>query len=146
MYNKNSYRVLLIDDNIDQGNIIKKLFEQSETKDITVKWFIKGESVLSFLKSKQSPQIDLILLETELTGFSGRDIVKYLKSDSSPYLTVPLIIFTNSEDQEHINQLFSWGLNSWIMKPIEPSVFKETVELIKEFWLDHALLPSSFIS
>jgi DNA-binding response OmpR family regulator len=146
VYNKNSYRVLLIDDNIDQGNIIKKLFEQSETKDITVKWFIKGESVLSFLKSKQSPQIDLILLETELTGFSGRDIVKYLKSDSSPYLTVPLIIFTNSEDQEHINQLFSWGLNSWIMKPIEPSVFKETVELIKEFWLDHALLPSSFIS
>ncbi|MFX0209029.1 MAG: hypothetical protein ACFFDT_23800, partial [Candidatus Hodarchaeota archaeon] len=89
--------------------------------------------------------IDLILLETKLTSFPGKDIVKYLKSDSSPYLTVPLIVFTNSEDQEHINQLFSWGLNSWIMKPMEPSVFKETVEFIKEFWLDHALLPSNFI-
>jgi CheY-like chemotaxis protein len=145
VYNKNSYKILLIDDNIDQGKIVKKVFEASKTKVLTVLWYIKGHSVLRFLRSKQSPQIDLILLETDLSDFTGIDIVKYLKAESSPYRTVPLIVFTNSADQERISQLFSWGLNSWITKPIDPSVFKETVEFIKEFWFEHVILPSSFI-
>ncbi|MFX1282199.1 MAG: response regulator [Promethearchaeota archaeon] len=139
----NGYNILLVDDDIEQALFIKQILETSFSNEIVVFWYENGEAALDFLDVKTSPTISLILLEIESTTFDGVSVLKRLKSVSSRHRIIPIIIFSRSQDQPRIKRCFSLGVNSWVKKPSDPRVFRDTLGIILEFWLTHAILPSS---
>ncbi len=139
----NGHNILLVDDDSEQAPIIKQLLETSITKKITVFWYKNGVAALEFLAVKTSPTISLVLLETQNTNFDGISVLKQLKDVSSPHRIIPVIIFSRSKDLPRIKQCFSLGANSWVRKSSDSNRLKKNLEAILEFWLIHAILPST---
>ena len=139
----NGHNILLVDDDSEQAPIIKQILETSISKKITVFWYKNGVAALDFLAVKTSPTISLVLLETKNTNFDGISVLKQLKDVSSPHRIIPVIIFSRSKDLPGIKQCFSLGANSWVRKSSDSNTLKKNLEAILEFWLIHAILPST---
>jgi response regulator RpfG family c-di-GMP phosphodiesterase len=140
---QNDFNVLLIDDNERQVDIIINTLKSSTEYKVNVFWHKSGRNALDFLNTKGSPIIYLILLEIEISDSSGDEFVIQIKNNSSPHKIIPIIIFSNLKNQTLITHYFSLGINSWVRKPLEPKVLRETINFIQDFWFGHAILPST---
>lgn len=94
----------------------------------------------SFESFKNSPLPGLILLDLYMPRMSGLDALREIKSD--PLLRrIPTVILTTSELEEHIQQSYDLGANSFIPKSVTYSSLAEKVEEIGKYWLEVVQLP-----
>ena len=81
---------------------------------------------------------DLILLDLNLPGMDGCQVLTRIKSD--PFLrTIPVVVLTTSEAEEDILQTYQAGANTYISKPGEYSRYRELVATLEHYWVDTAL-------
>jgi len=106
-----------------------------------------GEEALDYLfqrnqysDAESSPRPELILLDLNLPGTDGRDVLEELKKD--PKLkTIPVIVLTTSSDKRDIEKCYQVGANSYINKPVDLRGFFTAIQRLKDFWFEVALLP-----
>ena len=107
-----------------------------------------GEEALDYLfrrngysDEKDSPRPQLIMLDLNLPGTDGREVLQEIKKD--PELKkIPVIVLTTSSDSMDINKCYEAGANSYIVKPVNLSGFFEAIQKLKDFWFEVALLPA----
>jgi DNA-binding response OmpR family regulator len=73
---------------------------------------------------KQPP--DLVLLDINMPGGTGLDVLRKLKA-SSKTANVPVIIITGSTDEKLPDEVIKLGASRFLPKPIEPAVLLEAV-------------------
>ena len=77
----------------------------------------------------------LILLDLNLRGQDGCDFLKRLRSDPR-FATLPIVIFTTSDDQHDLARCYASGSNGYVVKP---GTFAELVQCtgdICRYWID----------
>ncbi|NOT95541.1 MAG: response regulator [Nitrospira sp.] len=77
----------------------------------------------------------LILLDLNLRGQDGCDLLKRLRSDPR-FATIPVVIFTTSDDQTDLARCYASGANGYVVKP---GIFAELVQCIHDicrYWID----------
>ena len=82
----------------------------------------------------------IILLDLNMPVMDGREALKTIKNDAQ-LKRIPVIIFTTSTDSEEVDQAYEHGGNSYFSKP---PLFKDLVNtmlIIKEYWINKAVLP-----
>ncbi len=108
-----------------------------------------GEEALDYLYHRnqfsdkvKSPRPDLILLDLNLPGTDGREVLEEIKKD--PKLkTIPVIVLTTSSDDKDIEKCYQAGANSYITKPVDLHGFFEAIQRLKDFWFEVAILPKN---
>lgn len=91
-------------------------------------------ATLDIEKKIQKP--GLILLDLNLPGTDGREVLSIIKS--SPGLReIPVIILSTSNNDNDIRYCFSIGAEKYLQKPISADEFTETANVIKRFWNDY---------
>jgi len=111
-----------------------------------------GEEALDYLHQRNrysaaesSPRPDLILLDLNLPGTDGREVLEEIKKD--PKLsTIPVIVLTTSSDEKDINKCYQAGANSYIQKPVDLQGFFTAIQRLREFWFEVVLLPKQELS
>ena len=83
---------------------------------------------------------DLVLLDLNLPGKGGHQILGELKSDLE-LKEVPIVIYTSSLADKDVKTSYRLGANAYVRKPIDVDEFFEVVSTIERFWLGTALLP-----
>ena len=73
---------------------------------------------------KQQP--DLVLLDINMPGGTGVDVLRKLKM-STKTKAVPVIIITGSTDQKLPDEVLKLGATHFLPKPIDPDVLLQTV-------------------
>lgn len=103
-------RIALIEDNeaLAQG-IAHHLRDQGHAVDL----IHDGAAGLEFLRQEQ---IDLLVLDVNLPGQNGFEIVKSLRSDRNP---LPIILLTARSDLEDRLQGLDAGADDYLIKPFE---------------------------
>ena len=96
----------------------------------------RGESATARCASTgdQSGLPSLILLDLNLRGQNGCDLLKRLRSDPR-FATIPTIIFTTSDDQNDLAYCYASGANGYVVKP---GTFDELIHCtgdICRYWL-----------
>ena len=84
----------------------------------------------------------LILLDLNLRGQDGCDLLKRLRSDAR-FATLPVVVFTTSDDQTDLARSYSCGANGYVVKP---GTFDELVHCIGDlcrFWLQWNSWPAA---
>jgi putative two-component system response regulator len=84
-----------------------------------------GERALSFLE-KSTP--GLILLDVEMPGMSGYDVIEKLKQDER-WQDIPVIFLTAQEGRAGEEHAFLMGAVDYILKPISAGVVLKRVQL-----------------
>ena len=113
--------IFLTDDNATYLNIGKTALEHL----YTVVTIPSGEKLLLLMK-KNIP--DLILLDVEMPGMNGYEIIKAIKSDPNS-AEIPVIFMTGKGDIEDEHYGFLLGAADYITKPFSQSLLLKRVEL-----------------
>ena len=115
------YSILIVDD--DPTNL--RLLQEILNKDYKIYPAPSGERALAFLE-KRIP--DLILLDVEMPGISGYELIGRLKQDYR-WQEIPVIFLTAQEGREKEEQAFFLGAVDYILKPISAGVVISRVRL-----------------
>ncbi len=99
-----------------------------------------GDDALDYLnrdgKYKNLTEEDIpaiILLDLNLPGSDGREILKEIK-EHQELRAIPVIILTTSSNPVDIETCYQRGANSYIIKPVSMEKFLETVQHINDYW------------
>lgn len=137
--------ILLVEPNSGDVRLFTENFKEAKIAN-TIHDVSDGDEALDFLHQrgeyKNTPRPDLILLEPQLPGKSGMDVLSELKNQ--PALNeIPIIVLTSSDAGERIVQSHGLDADSYIQKPVEPEEFIDFVQSVEEFWLSIIQKPKS---
>ena len=88
----------------------------------------------------RSPKPGLVLLDLNLPGTDGREVLRVIKLD--PVLRkVPVVVLTTSSADQDIQRCYDYGANSYVQKPVDLQGFVQAMTRLKEYWFEVAILP-----
>lgn len=137
---KTIIEVLLVEDNEDDAELtIRSLAKAGmANKLVHVK---DGAEALDLLFSKgQYTDITLaampkvILLDIKMPKVNGIEVLKQLKSNDLTK-SVPVVIMTSSREQQDLISSYNFGVNSYVVKPVEFIDFAKAVTELGMYWL-----------
>jgi CheY-like chemotaxis protein len=106
-----------------------------------------GDEALDFLfrsgkyaDPKTSPRPGIILLDLNLPGTNGREILTEIKGDDH-LKRIPVIVLTTSSETRDIEQCYAHGANSYITKPVDLAGFYEIIRRLTEYWFRVVTVP-----
>lgn len=108
----NEFLIYSVEDDEDIAYIIKATLEKQGYQVVT---FFDGESFLEAFKNKKP---NLILLDMMLPNIQGKDILKYIRSDSNNDSIQIMIVSANRMTIDKVDGL-DLGADDYISKPFE---------------------------
>lgn len=106
--------ICLIDDDPDHVLIITRAIrELGESSHVHAA--SDGDEAMEWLRSA-APLPDLILLDINMPGLSGFDVLKSLKADEQLKL-VPVVMLTSSDASADVAHAYELGASGYISKP-----------------------------
>ena len=128
----NVIEILLVDDSeADVRLTIEALKEAKVHNRIHVAY--DGEAAMAFLRDPAQRRPDLILLDLNLPGMDGREVLAEIKSDHD-LSVIPVVILTTSRAEEDILRTYRLHANCYITKPVDLQQFIRVIQSIEEFW------------
>jgi two-component system cell cycle response regulator DivK len=116
-----SVRILHVEDNEDNRQIVRDLFE---FKGYTVFEAVDGEEGVARARELKP---DLILMDIQLPRMNGYEATRAIKSD--PELSsIPLIVITSYALSGDDQKAFDAGANDYLAKPYKPQELLKKVE------------------
>ncbi|RKY81414.1 response regulator [candidate division KSB1 bacterium] len=135
-------KILLIEDNQGDIWIVKEVFSDFLKTELVVK--SNGIFAIEYLKESASYGTnklpDLIILDLNLPGKNGEEILKELKGDSM-LSGIPVIVMSTEDDKKVINKIYRIGANCFIVKPGNADDYVKVIESVGKFWLNTVRLP-----
>ena len=139
--------ILLVEDNPDDVDITLRAFHKMRVAN-TLHVVRDGQEALDFLFCEGEysgraglPRPDLVLLDLNLPKVDGPEVLAKIRA-SDGLSTMPVIVLTVSERQEDIQGSYKLGANTYITKPVDFAKFIHAVEVLREYWIVIAKLPS----
>jgi two-component system response regulator len=106
-----------------------------------------GDAALDYLfrrgpyaASGTSPRPGIILLDLNLPGTDGREVLQEVKADRH-LKRIPVIVLTTSSDERDIRACYEAGANSYIRKPVDVPGFMGAVQRLRDYWMEVVILP-----
>lgn len=97
-----------------------------------------GEEALQFMEEHASPSDSqlpiLVLLDLRLPKVDGIEVLRQARGNEV-WKQVPIIILTTSRENKDIEAAYRFGINSYIVKPVDFQAFTEVVKTIQVYWL-----------
>ncbi|GAB3957433.1 response regulator [Spirosoma harenae] len=136
---KNTFNVLIIDDDEDDQYLLKTAFER-DSAFYNLRFASDGTDVLESINSTEFLP-DLVLLDLNMPRISGFEVLTHLKS-SPLYRHVPVLILTTSDNEEDINRAYELGANTFLIKPMQHQELVDLAEQIRLYWFRFAKIPT----
>lgn len=88
-----------------------------------------------------APRPNLILLDLNLPGTDGRDLLTHIKGDEQ-LREIPVVVLTTSNNPKDVHDCYRRGANSYQIKPVNYPSFKQSIQQLITYWLQTATLPA----
>ncbi|MDR1917077.1 MAG: response regulator [Synergistaceae bacterium] len=119
--NLTSHSILVVDDDATNLRMLQEILRPI----YKVYAAPSGERALAFLE-KQSP--DLILLDVEMPGMNGYQVIKKLK-ENPRFQSIPVLFLTAQEGRDKEETALHLGAVDYILKPITTGIVRARVNL-----------------
>jgi len=136
--------ILLVEDNPDDVLLTKEVLREGKVKN---KLYVAedGDEAMQFLlnqgKFADAPRPDIMLLDLNLPGKDGREVLTDIKGDRN-LKSIPVVILSSSNDKEDIKKMYEQHANAYITKPVDLDKFINVIRTFEDFWLTTAKLPN----
>jgi CheY-like chemotaxis protein len=87
-----------------------------------------------------SEAFDYILLDINMPGTSGMDLLKRLRGRPRTAVT-PVIMLSSSSNSVDVNRAYENGANAYAVKPSTVRGYRDFAEGFTRFWVDVAVAP-----
>lgn len=129
--------ILVLEGNPDHTRLIEDALESNAVHRQIVA-IADGIQAMDFLHRRgeygDAPRPNLILLDLNLPGKDGREILAEIKAD--PQLRrIPIVVLTTCASEEDIFKSYTLQGNCYVIKSSEQAQLFGIVKRIEEFWL-----------
>ncbi len=135
--------ILLIEDNEGDIDLTREAFEEARFRN-NLHVSEDGDEALDYLFKRngheEAIRPDIILLDLNLPGTDGRDVLEVIKADAS-LKSIPVIVLTSSNADKDIIDSYDLHANCYIVKPVNAAKFMDVVLRVENFWVDIVCLP-----
>lgn len=115
--------IAIIEDDAVSRNMLKHSFESLNAQ---ISTFATGSE---FLTSTNKVEYDLVILDVNLPGLSGFDVLKILQNKQ--YFS-PTIVYSSEKSREAVMQALSLGARTYLVKPLKPEVLlQKAIEVLR---------------
>lgn len=108
-----------------------------------------GDEALDFLyhtgdytELTLAPRPSIILLDLNLPGTDGREVLEQIKQDNELKI-IPVVVLTTSSNPRDIEVCYQYGVNGYILKPIDIKKLMKTTQVIIDYWFEVVILPDA---
>ena len=140
--------ILIVEDSDDDFFATKRAFKKAGLAN-PIRRCSNGDQAVDYLfrrgefsDPETSPRPGVVLLDLNLPGFDGREVLRIVKSDTE-LRKIPVIVLTTSSAPQDIDRCYADGANTYIQKPVDLQGFFEAVARLKDYWFEVAILPRS---
>jgi CheY-like chemotaxis protein len=148
MINKTAQSLLVIEDSDEDFEALCRVMRRLNLMNPVFRC-TDGDEALDFLyhtgaynDSQKFPCPSIILLDLNLPGTDGREVLEQIKQDR--YLkTIPVVIFTTSSNPKDIEVCYGYSIASYILKPIDINRLIQTIQSFITYWFDVVILPDT---
>lgn len=137
---KSTAVIVLIEDNDEDYEMTKYAFEKSHLNNELIRYETGDEAVKALTENDHQRKPEIILLDLNLPALDGRDVLQILKSHEKTK-KIPIIVLTTSSDEQDIERCYEYGANTYIQKPVDFDKFIYSIQQLKEFWFEVAIVP-----
>jgi CheY-like chemotaxis protein len=138
--------LLVVEDSNEDFEALQRFLQRSPLT-VPVQRCINGDQALAFLcrtghySSRESAlRPGLIVLDLNLPGTDGREVLRRIKQNEN-LRTIPVVVFTTSNNPKDIEDCYQYGANSYIVKPIDFAQLKRGVQTLLDYWFEVTTLP-----
>lgn len=134
--------VLLVEDNPGDVELTKRALQQGPL--LSQLHVVRdGATALTALREEgRTGGFSMIILDLNLPGMSGFDVLRELKAD--PELRrIPVVILTTSSRRADIDKAYELGAASYVVKPVELGRYVEIMSTMEAYWIQIVRLPSA---
>jgi CheY-like chemotaxis protein len=141
--------LLIIEDSDEDFEALSRIINLVSTFTLLIHRCIDGDDALDFLDrvgkyrnlgDRSYP--DLIILDLNLPGTDGREILATIKQ-SKILKTIPVVVFSTSSNPKDIEACYQSGANSYMLKPMNINLLKDSVRMTIDYWFKATVLPNS---
>lgn len=151
MFNLQSEQsLIIIEDNDDDYEATTRALKSASGFSMrnTIVRFDNGSGALEYLRREGKysdvtptpPRPGLILLDLNMPGISGQDVLIEIKSNEF-LRDIPVVILTTSDNEKDVEECYKAGANTYIKKPVNIDNFFEAIKKLSEYWFELAILP-----
>jgi CheY-like chemotaxis protein len=140
------FSILLIEDSDEDYMAFRRALNDTAVT-VTLPRCTRGEEALDYLYARgrfadpeRAPRPALILLDLNLPGMDGRELLTLIKGDDL-LKSIPVVIVTTSHNPRDVAWCYQHGANSYQVKALGYQQFKDAIRLLVEYWLTVCLLP-----
>ena len=136
--------LMLVEDNPGDVRLTREALRESKLSN-NLQVSPDGASALEWLHKRKADALslpDVILLDLNLPGKGGQEVLAEIKGDTA-LRRIPVVIVTSSEAEEDIVRSYDLHANCYVSKPLELDQFTRVVRSIESFWFTIVKLPSS---
>jgi len=133
-------KILLIEDNEDDIELVKLSIDSVKILN-SMDIVRDGEEAVEYLfctgqYSTRNPEDypSVILLDLKLPKISGLEVLEKIRSNIKTK-SLPVVIFTSSNQEKDIIKGYELGANSYIQKPVDFDKFKEAIQQLNLYWI-----------
>jgi len=137
--------ILLVEDNPADVRLTQEALKDAHVPEHSLIVVRDGLEAMAYLRQQgkyadvRTP--DLVLLDLNLPGRSGHDVLREIKT--CPALRhIPVIVLSTSACHEDITQAYALHANCYIVKPVDLGSFVEIMKHIWQFWFGIVQLPT----
>jgi two-component system, response regulator len=125
--------IVVVDDDAEDRNLLMAAFRVSQCKKKLV-MSASGEELVNHLQKLSEDNLpNLILLDINMPGMDGKQVLKTLKNDSL-YKRIPIVVLTTTTSTKEKRKCYELGANGFVTKPSKFNEFVELIDSISKIW------------
>lgn len=130
----NTNPILLVEDNPMDVDLTLRAFKKRHiTNPVVV--LRDGEEALAQIPRWEAgePVPAVILLDLKLPKVSGLEVARQIKAHAR-FRAIPIVMLTTSAEDADVRTAYEFGVNSYIVKPVDFAKFIEVAGQIELYW------------
>ncbi len=122
----------VVEDSDEDFEALSRVLRETTSR-AGVKRYVSGEDALAGLLEGGDTRPALIILDLNLPGIRGMEVLAALKGDSRIRM-VPVVVLSGSSREEDVDAAYAAGANAYLSKPLDYAQLRQTVLSLHEFW------------
>ena len=139
------FSILMIDDDEEDFVLVREALESRQIK-VDLYWAEDGDEAVDFLlhggKYEDVPTPDLILLDLNMPGKNGFEVLRDLKANEE-LRKIPVVILSSSSDSRQVFRGYNIGANAFMLKPLSFDEMADAMQSLCQYWFAVVQLPES---